>query len=57
MEASVPVQVGVAAKCAELLGMEPSVLVELGVAAKCAGPATKCGSMSVWKRPFRCSWA
>jgi len=41
-------QLGVAAECAELLGMETSVPVklQLGVAAKCAGPADKCGSMS-----------
>jgi len=48
METSVPMQLGVAAECAELLGMETSVPVklQLGVAAKCAGPADKCGSMS-----------
>ena len=53
MGTSVPVKLGVAAECAELLGMETSVPMQLGVAAKCAGPATKCGSVSVWKRRFR----
>ncbi|MDZ4772846.1 MAG: hypothetical protein SGI72_06890, partial [Planctomycetota bacterium] len=37
------------------VGMETSgpVKLKLGVATKCAGPATKCGSMSEWKRQFR----
>jgi len=44
---------GVAAECAELLGIETSVPRKLGVATKCAGPATKCGSASERKRQFR----
>jgi len=49
------VKLGVAAECAELLGMESSVSVKLklGVAAKCAGPANECGSMPEWNRQFR----
>jgi len=35
MEASVLERLGVAAECAELLGMETSAPVQLGVATKC----------------------
>ncbi len=52
METSVPVRLGVAAECAELLGMETSVTVKLGVATKCVVPATKCGSLSESERQF-----